>query len=159
MATKVLFVCHANLVRSPLAAGVFRHLVQQRGLADSIVVDSAGVSAFPGVSPYAGSVAVAAAHGITLTSRSRQMTRADLYDHDHVIVADRQVLAQIHRLTGALASGGARMRLLASLADPHARGDDLDLHDPRRDGPEVYLQVYRQIERACVALLAELAPR
>lgn len=155
--TRILFVCHANVVRSPLAEGVLRSLVAQRGLADRFMIDSAGISAYDGMPPDPGSVTVAAAHGIKLAGRSRQMTRVDLYDHDHVLVADRHVLAQIRRLTGALASGGARVRLLATLADPHAEGDALDVHDPLREGPEGYLAVYRQIHRACVALLAELA--
>jgi protein-tyrosine phosphatase len=155
--TRVLFVCHANVVRSPLAEGVFRNLVAQHGLTDRFMIDSAGISAYEGMAPDPGSIAVAAAHGIKLAGRSRQMTRVDLYDHDHVLVADRHVLAQIRRLTGALASGGARVRLLATLADPHAEGEGLAVHDPLREGPEGYLQVYRQIHRACVALLAELA--
>ena len=156
--SRILFVCHANMVRSPLAEGVLRQLVAQRGLTDRFEIASAGISAHEGMPPDPGSVAVAAAHGITLTGRSRQMTRVDLHDHDHVLVADRHVLAQIRRLTGALATGGARVRLLATLADPHAEGDRLDVHDPLREGPEGYLRVYRQIHRACVALLAELAP-
>lgn len=164
--TRVLFVCHANIVRSPLAEGVLRHLVAQRGLADRFVIASAGISAYEGVAPDAGSVAVAAAHGITLTSRSRQMTRVDLYDHHHVLVADRPVLAKIRSLTGSAfgeiggpGKAGARVRLIAQLADPHAQGDALDVADPLRGGPEGYLRVYHQIERACHNLLLELAPR
>ncbi len=164
--TRVLFVCHANVVRSPLAEGVLRHLVTQRGLADRFVIASAGIAAFEGVGPDPGSVAVAAAHGITLAGRSRQMTRVDLYDHHHVLVADRPVLAKIRSLTGSAfgevrgqVTGGARVRLLAALADPHAQGDALDVADPMRGGPESYARVYRQIERACQNLLLELTPR
>ena len=163
--TRVLFVCHANMVRSPLAEGVLRHLVAQRGLADRFVIASAGIAAFEGAAPDPGSVAIAAAHGIRLTSRSRQMTRVDLYDHHHVLVADRPVLAKIRSLTGSAfgeltgaAKGGARVRLLAALADPRAQGDALDVADPMRGGPDSYLRVYRQIERACQNLLAELTP-
>ncbi len=163
-ATRVLFVCHANMVRSPLAEGVLRHMIDTRGLGSRIVVASAGVSAFEGAPPDAGSVAVAAAHGITLTSRSRQLRRTDLYDHAHVLVADRQVLAQIRRLMGGSAfgelagsaGGGARVRLLARLADPLAEGAQQDVVDPLRGGPEGYLRVFKQIERACAALLREL---
>lgn len=161
--TRVLFVCHANMVRSPLAEGVFRHMVTARGLLDRFAIASAGVSAFEGMPPDTGSVAVAATHGITLTSRSRQLTRVDLYDHEHVLVADRHVQSQIRRLMGGsafgeLAGSGARVRLLATLADPHAEGEALDVADPVRGGPEGYLRVYKQIERACTALLRELAP-
>lgn len=161
--TRVLFICHANLVRSPLAEGIFRHLVAQRGLADRFVIDSAGIAAHEGMAPDAGSIAVAAQHGIKLAGRARQMTRLDLYDHDHVLVADRHVAAQIRRLIGGsvfgpIAGSSARVRLLATLADPRAEDDELDVPDPLRGGPEGYLKVYHQLMRACTALLAELAP-
>ncbi|MBV5276092.1 MAG: low molecular weight phosphotyrosine protein phosphatase, partial [Lamprocystis purpurea] len=39
---KVLFVCMGNICRSPTAHGVFRHLVQEAGLAAVIAIDSAG---------------------------------------------------------------------------------------------------------------------
>lgn len=161
--TRVLFICHANLVRSPLAEGIFRHLVAQRGLADRFVIDSAGIAAHEGMAPDTGSITVAAQHGIKLAGRARQMTRLDLYDHDHVLVADRQVAAQIRRLIGGsvfgpIAGSSARVRLLATLADPRAEDDELDVPDPMRGGPEGYLQVYHQLMRACTALLAELAP-
>lgn len=160
--TRVLFVCHANLVRSPLAEGILRHLAAQRGLGDRFVIDSAGISAHEGMTPDAGSVAVAAQHGIKLAGRARQMTRVDLYDHDHVLVADRHVAAQIRRLMGGsvfgpIAGSSARVRLLATLADPEAEDDALDVPDPLRGGPEGYLKVYDQLLRACTALLDELA--
>ena len=160
---RVLFVCHANIVRSPLAAGLFQHMAAARGLADRFEVASAGVSAFEGAPPDSGSVAVAAQHGVTLTGRARQLTRVDLYDHHHVLVADRHVHAQIRRLMGGSAFGelagqGARVRLLALLADPAAEGEYQDVADPLRGGPGAYLRVYQQLERACAALLHELAP-
>jgi protein-tyrosine-phosphatase len=84
-----------------------------------------------------------------------------------VLLADRHVQSQIRRLMGGSAfgelsghagSGGARVRLLAALADPHAEGDRLDVADPVRGGPEGYLRMYQQVERACAALLRELYP-
>ena len=43
---RVLFVCLGNICRSPLAEGVFRHLVEQEGLADRFDIDSAGTGAW-----------------------------------------------------------------------------------------------------------------
>ena len=40
--TRVLFVCTGNICRSPTAEGVFLQMVREAGLADSIVIDSAG---------------------------------------------------------------------------------------------------------------------
>lgn len=161
--TGVLFVCYANLVRSPLAAGVFSHRAAARGLADRFRIDSAGVAADPGYPPHHASVAVAAMHGIALTGTSRQLQRDDLYEFDHVLVLDRMVAAEIRRLTAGSAFGPlsdrppAKLRLLASLADPHARGEDLDVRDPMRGGFDGFRACFEQIDRACAALLDELS--
>ena len=42
---KVLFVCHGNICRSPMAEAVFRHMLEERGLGERFAVDSAAVSA------------------------------------------------------------------------------------------------------------------
>lgn len=168
----VLFVCYANVVRSPLAAAVFRHLADTRGLGPRFRVDSAGVAADVGLPPHRGSVDVAAAHGIALAGASRPLHRHDLFDFDEVLVLDRLVASEIRRLTagsafgpiqpparpGLIAPRPARIRLLAALAAPAARGADLDVPDPVRGGPEGFLAAYRLIARACAALLDELAP-
>lgn len=161
----VLFVCYANLVRSPLAAAVFAELAARRGLADVFRIDSAGVAAEPGLAPHRDSVAVAAAHGLTLTGASRPLRREDLYEFDHVLVLDRRVAAEIQRLTAGAAFGPpagrppAKIRLLASLADPRASGDALDVKDPLMRGPEAFAAAFAHISRACAALLDDLSAR
>lgn len=161
--TGVLFVCYANIVRSPLAAAVFAHRVAARDLSHRFRIDSAGVAADPGYPPHHASVAIAAAHGIALAGASRQLHRDDLFEFDHVLVLDRMVAAEIRRLTAGSAFGPlsdrppAKIRLLGSLADPRARGDDLDVRDPMRAGFDGFRAVYEQIDRACAALLDELA--
>lgn len=42
--TKIFFVCHGNICRSPMAEAIFRHLVEERGLSDRFQIDSAAVS-------------------------------------------------------------------------------------------------------------------
>lgn len=154
----VLFVCYANIVRSPLAAAVFAHLARDRGLAARFRVDSAGVAADSGYPPHPGSVAIAAAHGVTLAGASRPLRRADLFDFDEILVLDRLVAAEIRRLSAGV-TPGARLRLLATLAEPDARGDGLDVPDPMRGGPAGFDAAFAQISRACAALLDELTPR
>src|SRR5690606_20097619 len=46
MNTRVLFVCMGNICRSPMAEGVFRHLIRQAGLDEVVKVASAGTHAF-----------------------------------------------------------------------------------------------------------------
>jgi protein-tyrosine phosphatase len=161
----VLFVCYANMCRSPLAEGVFRHLAAQRGLLDRLTIDSAGTDAAEGCSPHPLSCSIALANGITLQGSGRQLIRDDLNRFDHVVVMDRSNYAQIARLArlAAPASQGkldgfrARLRTLRSIADPNATGIALDVPDPIGAGPERYREVHELIERGCNALLDEIA--
>lgn len=156
----VLFVCYANICRSPLAEGTFRELASRRHLLDRLEIDSAGTSAMEGASPHPLSRAIAAEQGFTLTGESRQLVRDDLSRFDHVVVMDRQNYATIQQLSGSafgtLAGFRARVRLLREIADPKAKGADLDVPDPIGRGPDHYRAVYAMIERGCAALLDEL---
>ncbi len=156
----VLFVCYANVCRSPLAEGVFRHLVEARGLAERFVIDSAGTHAIEGAHPHPLSQEIALAHGFTLDSRGRQLLRHDLSRFDHVVVMDRMNHETIRRLAapsafGAIEGFRARIRHLREISDPRAHGRDLDVPDPIRGGAEGYQLAYEFIERGCEALLDE----
>ncbi|MCA9693340.1 MAG: low molecular weight phosphotyrosine protein phosphatase [Myxococcales bacterium] len=160
---RVLFVCYANVCRSPLAEGVLRHHVDARGLTHRVAIESAGVSALVGAPPHPLSVEVARRRGVTLAGASRQLRRADLFRFQHVVVLDRFVLAEIHRLCGLTPKSPPlahdpreRLRLLRQIADPHADGDALDVPDPIQRGIDAYERAYRLIDEACRALLDEL---
>lgn len=160
----VLFVCYANMCRSPLAAGVLRQLAEQRGLAQHLIIDSAGTSAMEGAPPHPLSCTIAEQHGFSLSGRSRQLLRDDLTRFDHVIVMDRQNLATIGRLAapsafGSLAGYRAQIRLLRAIANPKARGRDLDVPDPIGGDASRYAEVYQLMRHGCDALLDELAPQ
>jgi protein-tyrosine phosphatase len=159
----VLFVCYANMCRSPLAEGVFRHLVAERGLEDEFEVESAGVHALDGHPPHPNSMLVAERHGVALTSLSRALVPADLAHFDHILAMDREnladilILAQLAAIT-KVAGGRPQIRLLRAAARPDAKRDELDVPDPIGDGTDRYEEVYEIILEGCRALLGELAP-
>jgi len=153
--TSVLFVCMGNICRSPLAEGVFRHLVEADGLGDAFVIDSAGTGAWHvGDAPDPRSVEVAAAHGVRLEGRARQVTPEDLLRFDVVVAMDRDNLAALRELADA-GGGTARVRLLRAF-DPTADGDEVP--DPYYGGASGFERVYRMVHAACEGLLAELRP-
>ncbi len=159
--TGVLFVCYANICRSPLAEGIFRQEVERRGLAGRFAVDSAGVSAWEGSAPHHLSVEVAEERGFALTGVSRQLVRGDFYDFDEVLVMDRLVYGEIRRLLGPSAFGPqapirARVRLFCTLVDPRAEGRQLDVADPISGGIEGFRATYDLLQRGCEELLGEL---
>ena len=70
---KVLFVCLGNICRSPAAEGVFLHLLEERGLSDQFVVDSAGTGGW-----HVGNPADRRMHCLLYTSpspRDRSLSR------------------------------------------------------------------------------------
>lgn len=158
----VLFVCYANMCRSPLAEGVFRHLATQRGMLDRLHIDSAGTDANEGWPPHPLSCEIARAHGIELDGVGRQLVRDDLSRFDHLVVMDRRNYAKIARLAAPSAFGPlegyrARLRLLREIANPKAEGSALDVPDPIGEGPERYREIYELIAAGCDALLDEIA--
>ncbi|NJD18619.1 MAG: low molecular weight phosphotyrosine protein phosphatase [Gemmatimonadetes bacterium] len=153
--TSVLFVCLGNICRSPLAEGVFRHLVAEAGLADRFVVESAGTGAWHVGEPAdPRSVEVAAAHGVTLNGSARQVVAEDLRAFDVVLAMDRENLAALEEMASAT-GGTARLHLLRSF-DPAADGDEVP--DPYYGGPRGFERVFAMVHSACEGLLSELRP-
>src|SRR5690606_8429800 len=92
----VLFICLGNICRSPLAEGIFKNLVEERGLSSEISCDSAGTSGWHvGEAPDRRSEAVAAKHGITLDHYGRQREADDLRTFDYIIDMDKSNLQHI----------------------------------------------------------------
>ena len=84
---KILFVCHGNICRSPMAAMVFRYLAQQRHVSGEFEVDSAALSSEEignGIYPPARRILVK--HGVPCTEhRARQITPEDFETADLII--------------------------------------------------------------------------
>ena len=152
--TSVLFVCLGNICRSPLAEGVFRHLVSDAGLDDRFMIDSAGTGGWHvGERPDPRSIQVAERHGILLTGAARRIETGDLYDFDHVIVMDRQNLRDVENLRD-VNGGDAQIRLLREF--DRSADTDLDVPDPYYGGPDGFDRVFSMVLRSCEVLLGTL---
>ncbi|HUF75513.1 MAG TPA: low molecular weight protein-tyrosine-phosphatase [Longimicrobiales bacterium] len=151
---RVLFVCLGNICRSPVAENVFRHLVEEAGLAEEFEIDSAGTGSWHvGESPDQRSASVARARGIELDGRARQVTAEDLSTYDHVIAMDRDNLRELQRLARGSAAT-ARIELLRAY-DPERDADDVP--DPYYGGARGFENVFDIVSRSCRNLLASLS--
>ena len=149
----MLFVCLGNICRSPLAEGVFRQLLEERGVAAEFEVDSAGTSGYHDGDPAdPRTAAVARRRGVSLTSISRRITAQDLARFDHIIVMDEENLAAVQRLAER-AGADVEIRRLREF-DPDA--DSLDVPDPYYEGPDGFEHVHDIVERACAGLVEHL---
>ena len=150
---RLLFVCLGNICRSPLAEGVFRALVRERGVEDRFEVDSAGISSYhAGSPPDRRSADTARRRGVELTGRSRPITADDLRRFDWVIAMDEDNLEGIQAVE-RLAGGTARVHRLREW-DPEDGG--LDVPDPYYGGARGFEEVQEIVERSCAALLDDL---
>ncbi|MGE8495969.1 MAG: low molecular weight protein-tyrosine-phosphatase [Pseudomonas sp.] len=152
---KVLFVCLGNICRSPTAEGVFRHKLQQAGLAELIEVDSAGTGDWHvGKAPDTRTRLAAQRRGYDLSAlRGRQVTAGDFADYDLVLAMDSSNLLHLTSLRPVQSRG----ELDLFLRRYQLALDEVP--DPYYGGEEGFEQVLDLIEQACDGLLAELKGR
>jgi len=153
---RLLFVCLGNICRSPAAEGVFLHLLEQRGLQDQFVVDSAGTGGWHVGRPADRRMRAAAERrGIALPSRARQIAPADLQRFDRILTMDQDNLQAVQALARQLGrrEGLARIEPMTSYCQ---RFEAQEVPDPYYGGEEGFEQVLDLLEDACSGLLARL---
>ena len=148
---EICFVCLGNICRSPLAEGVFQHLINDQGLENQIIIHSAGTGGWHvGASPDARMLATARKKGVQLTSRAQQIQAGDIRRFDLVLAMDQSNLEAMEYLCSP-EMAAKKLRLFRSF-DPEAKGD-LDVPDPyygRNDGFE---HVFQIVHRTCPPIL------
>ena len=126
----ILFVCHGNICRSPMAEFVMKKLVRERGLADQFVIASAATSTEEiGNSVYPPVRHLLAQHGIDCSGKTaRQMRKSDYEEYDLIIGMDSANFRNMNRICGGDPEG--KIHLLmdytarpGNVADPWYTGD------------------------------------
>lgn len=141
---KILFVCHGNICRSPMAEYVMKYLVEQAQLTDQYMIASAATSTEESGNPvYPPARRKLAEHGISCNGHAaRQMTRADYQRYDLLIGMDSANLRNMTRIAGGDPKGKIRPLLY-----------DKDVADPWYTGN--FEATWQDVLRGCQALLEE----
>ncbi len=128
--TKILFVCHGNICRSPMAEFVMKDLVKQAGLEGQFQIASAATSTEEIGNPvYPPARRKLAEHGISCAGKTaRQLTRADYARYDLLIGMDRANIRNMTRICGGDPEGKIKLLLdftdcPGDVADPWYTGD------------------------------------
>lgn len=142
---KILMVCLGNICRSPLAHGIFAHMVDQEGL--DWVVDSAGTGDWHvGQAPDHRAISIAQVNGIDISRQRAQHFQAHLFDeYDRILVMDHQNLKDVMALAKT-----HEQRAKVSLF----MGDDV-VQDPYFDD-SLFEPVFNQIQKRSADLIREL---
>lgn len=142
---KILFVCHGNICRSPMAEFVFAHLASKKGL--EFQISSAATSTEEiGHDTHPGTKKELARHEIPfLPRRARQIKASDYADFDMIIGMDSANIANLKRFFG----DDKKIFKLLSFC-----GQDGDVADPWYTGD--FEKTYEDILRGCNGLLEKL---
>lgn len=146
---KILFICHGNICRSPMAEFVMKDLVKKAGLEHRFVIESAATSTEEIGNPvYPPARRKLAEHGIRCAGKTaRQMRRADYEAYDLLIGMDRANLRNMERICGGDPNG--KMRLLMDYTDRPGQ-----VADPWYTGD--FDATWRDVEDGCHGLLRQL---
>ena len=146
---KILFICHGNICRSPMAEFVMKHMVREEGLEKNFYIASAATSREEiGNDIHYGTRAKLREEGIPFARRQAVQLRLEDYEkYDYLIAMDRNNLRNIQRIIGEDPAG--KVRLLLEFA-----GEYRDIADPWYTGN--FDETYDDVTKGCEALLREI---
>ena len=148
--TRILFICHGNICRSPMAEFIFKDLLRSRGLEGRFYIESAAVSTEEiGNSIYPPAKRCLNAHGIPFDKNktARQITRADYDRFDLIIYMDRMNLRWLRHIIPDDPQN--KVKLMMSYT-----GRDRDVADPWYTGD--FETTFRDIMEASRMLLKDI---
>ena len=145
MTIRVLFVCLGNICRSPMAEHVFRRLVADAGLSDSIQCESCGTAGYHiGEPPDRRGARTMAAHGIDCSGkRARRISKEDFQDFDYIVCMDSENLVDVK----SMAPQGCRASISLLLGDR-------DVDDPWYTGD--FERTFAEVSSGNAALLERI---
>ena len=151
---RIMFVCHGNICRSPMAEFVFKDLVKKQGRENEFCIDSSATSREEiGNGPHYGTVNKLHQKGIPVVPhRAVQMTKAD-YDHyDYLIGMDSANIRNMNRIAEGDPDGKIyKLLSFAGYEENHRLAAGRDVADPWYTGD--FEATYQDVTAGCEGLL------
>ena len=152
---KVLFICHGNICRSPMAEFMLKDMVEKRGIADNFYVASAATSTEEIGNPvHYGTKNKLAAYGISVKGKTAvQVKKSDYQNYDYLIGMDSWNIKNMIRIFGhdeehkvyELLDFSNRPR---DIADPWYTGNFDETYNDIKEGLEAFLKILTREKEA-----------
>lgn len=142
---RILFVCHGNICRSPMAEFIFNDLMRKRGISDVVAESAATSTEEIGNGVHYGTGGILRRLGIDYSrKRARQMTRSDCDKFDLLVGMDSANIRNMHRFSTPKSEEKIH-RLLDFSDSPR------DISDPWYTGD--FERTYRDVVEGCEGLI------
>ncbi len=154
---RICFVCLGNICRSPMAESVVRQRMEAGGLAEQVVLESAGTGVWHiGEPADARARKTLLSHGYDAEEHvARQFTAESFHDYDLVLVLDRDNFADLNRLAPDEESA-RKLQMFRAYDEAALDAGLLDVPDPYYGGLSGFEDVLALIERAADGLVGTL---
>lgn len=151
---RVLFICLGNICRSPAAEGIMQHIVDQRGLSNQFLIDSAGIGSWHiGQLPDKRMRSHGADHGYDFSSRARQFSRDDFQRFDYIVTMDEENYYDIIHMAHT-DDERAKVVKMANFLKNHPH--QMTVPDPYYGGDKGFEFVIELLEDGCSQLLESI---
>lgn len=149
---RIMFVCHGNICRSPMAEFVFKYLAEKEGILDRFIIESSATSTeeiWGGVGNpiYPPARDELMRHKIPFTDRHAvQLEKSDYEKYDHIVVMDTKNVRGVYNIFGS--DPDSKVKKLLDFAGGG------EVADPWYSGN--FERAYNDIYKGCSALLEYL---
>ena len=152
---KIMFVCHGNICRSPMAEFVMKTLAEKAGVAEELHIESSATSREEiGNGIYPPAAKTLSKHGVECKGHcARQFAVSDYNTFDMVVVMEDYNRRNLMRLIGCDCENKV-WKLLDFLSDEPQSGTGADISDPWYHGD--FDKTYEEIEQGCRGLMRYL---
>jgi len=149
----VLFVCLANICRSPAAEGILRHLTTE-SMQSHVEIGSRGIGSWS-IGQLADSRMrqLAGGRGFYLTSRAQQIQSEDFQKYDYILAADSEILHDLLQMAKQL-KHKAKIHLMSEFSQRYHRQE---IPDPYYGSEGDFEEVLDMLEDCCQGVLKQLA--
>lgn len=152
---RILYVCTGNTCRSPMAEGILKKLLSDKGI-NSVKVSSAGLGTLDGYPATHHAVEISARHDIDISEHHSTRMNERLFKESDLVFA---MAAEHHRQLEKMTDSGEKLFMLKAFPKKNQSDPEHSVDDPIGGSLEEYMVTFKEIHEAIEKSLPEILQR